>query len=110
MLTPHTPAPTAITPDRIPIAAVIVLLTRLIGYYRQFGIEAVDLSANDFYRVFATDQMFDVYADTPSPISIGSLHDDIMELSKHLADPDRMPTPLDLERLGNLLRAMSEAL
>ncbi len=51
--------------------------------------------------------MFDVYADVPYPIGIGSLQDDIAELAKLLGDPERMPTSVDIERLGNVLRAVS---
>jgi hypothetical protein len=101
---------TTLTPDAIALVALARLLDRIAADYRQRGIETVDLSARDFYRVFATDEMFDVYADAPSPICIGSLRDDIAELSKLLAEPDYMPTALDIERLGNVLRAVSEVM
>lgn len=97
-------------PDNVPFAALASLLERIAAEYRQRGIASVDLSARDFYRVFGTNEMFDVYAGTPSPISIGSLHDDIAELGKLLDDPELMTTPLDVERLGNVLRAVSEVI
>ena len=92
------------------MAALVTVLARIAADYHQRGVETIDLSVHDFYRAFATDEMFDVYAQAPSPIGIGSLHDDITELSKLLADADRIPTALDLERLGNVLRAVSELL
>lgn len=94
-------------PDKVPLIALVTVLQRIASAYHQRGIESFDLSACDFYRAFATDEMFDVYAQAPSPIGIGALHDDIAELSKLLANSDRMPTSVDLERLGNLLRAVS---
>jgi hypothetical protein len=97
-------------PDNVPFAALATLLERIAAEYRQRNIASVDLSARDFYRVFGTAEMFDVYADAPSPIGIGSLYDDIAELAKLLEDPDRMPNAVDIERLGNLLRAVSEVI
>lgn len=97
-------------PDNVPFAILAKLLERIATGYRQRGITGADLSERDFYRVFGTDEMFDVYAEAPSPIGIGSLHDDLHELGKLLENPDSMPTPLDIERLGNVLRAISEVI
>ena len=96
-----------VRPDAVPLMALVSVLQRIAAEYHQRGIKTVDLSERELYRAFATDEMFDVYVPAPSPIGIGSLHDDIAELSKLLADPDRRPTALELERLGNVLRAVS---
>jgi hypothetical protein len=99
---------TRLTPHHVTLAALETVLHRIVASYRQRGIDSVDLSERDLYRAFGTGEMFDVYADAPSPIGIGSLHDDISELSKLLADPEGFPTAVDIERLGNALRAVSE--
>jgi hypothetical protein len=99
---------TKLTPDHVSLAALAAVLHRIVADYRQRGIDSVDLSAHDFYRAFGTKEMFDVYADAPSPIGIGSLYDDISELSKLLANPEGLSTAVDIERLGNVLRAVSE--
>jgi hypothetical protein len=55
-----------------------------------------------------------VYAapSTPVPMSVpvGSLIDDWNELTKLATSSDPFPTAVDVERLGNVLRAVSEAL
>jgi hypothetical protein len=99
---------TKLTPDRVMLAALAAVLHRIVADYRQRGIDSVELSERDLYRAFGTGEMFDIYASLPSPVGIGSLHDDMSELSKLLADPERLPTALDIERLGNVLRAVSE--
>jgi hypothetical protein len=95
-------------PENLPFDALVFLMERIATEYRSRGIDTIDLSPHDFYRTFGTSEMFEVYADAPSTIGIGSLHDDVMELGKLLQDPDRMPTTVDIERLGNVLRAVSE--
>jgi hypothetical protein len=97
-------------PDTVSFLALAKLLEGIATEYRQRGIESLDLSSRDFYRVFGTDEMFEVHADLPSTIGIGSLHDDITELAKLLEKPGRMVTAVDIERLGNLLRAISGTL
>jgi hypothetical protein len=97
-------------PETVSFIALAKLLERIAAEYQQRGIESVDLSSRDFYRVFGTDEMFEVDADLPSTIGIGSLHDDIIELTKLLEQKGRVVTAVDIERLGNLLRAVSEVL
>jgi hypothetical protein len=53
------------------------VLHRAIADCHQRGIDSVDLSAHDFYRAFETGEIFDVYADAPSPVCFNSLHDDV---------------------------------
>ena len=95
-------------PENVPLSGLATLLERIVTGYQQRGVANVDLSKNDLYRVFETGEMFDVYAGAPTVVSIGSLHDDMTELSKLLADQDRIPTAVDIERLGNVLRAVAE--
>ncbi len=93
--------------EHVRLATLASVFRRIAAGYSELGIDQVDLSQRDLYRVFGTDEMFDVYADVPYPIGIGSLQDDIAELAKLLGDPERMPTSVDIERLGNVLRAVS---
>jgi len=97
-----------LTAENVTLEALAAVLQRIIVDHRQRGIDKVDLSKRDLYRAFGSDEMFDIYGDTPSPIGIGSLRDDIAELSKLLADPACLPTAVDIERLGNVLRAVSD--
>ncbi len=94
--------------EHLPLATLALILQRIAAGYGERGVDRVDLSQRDLYRVFGTDEMFDIHAAAPSPIGIGSLHDDIAELSKLLSNRDRLPTAVDIERLGNVLRAVSE--
>jgi hypothetical protein len=100
---------TTLKPEAIPLALLARLLEQIAASYQQRGIASTDLSGHDLYRVFTTDEMFDVYADMPQTIAIGSLRDDIAELSKLLDNPERVATAVDIERMGNVLRAVSEA-
>jgi hypothetical protein len=78
--------------------------------YAQRGIHEIDLSSHDYYLCVSTDTMFDVYAQPQNPMPIGSIADDVKELTQLAADPEPFPTAVDIERLGNVLRAVSEVL
>jgi hypothetical protein len=78
--------------------------------YAQRGIHEIDLSGLDFYLQVGTDEMFDLYSEPSEPTPIGSLIDDLMELAKLAEGPEPFPTAVDVERLGNVLRAASEVL
>jgi hypothetical protein len=99
-----------LTPNSVSLTVLAALLSRIAAVYQERGVVSTDLSDRDFYRVFFTDEMFDIYANVPDTIPVGSLYDDITELSKLLDDPERMTTPLDIERIGNVLRALSDAM
>ena len=101
---------THLAPHHLTLDVLATVLGRIAAGYRERGSGTIDLSARDFYRAFGTDEMFDVYAEVQIPIGIGSLHDDIAELSKALTDPEFFPTAVDIERLGNVLRAVSEVI
>jgi hypothetical protein len=63
--------------------------------------------ADDLYLQIPGDRMFEVEAIERPPVDVGSLHDDVIELRKLLADPDRPVTPVDVERLGHLMLALA---
>ena len=85
-----------------------LIFQKIIASYAQRGIEHVDLSKQDFYLTIATQEMFDVYETPSKPVPVGSLVDDMAELQKFLGEHDHMATLVDIERLGNVLRAASE--
>jgi hypothetical protein len=78
--------------------------------YAQRGIREIDLTGHDFYLTVGTDTMFDVYEQPINPMPIGSLADDLQELAKLTQSSEPFPTAVDVERLGNVLRAVSEGL
>jgi hypothetical protein len=69
--------------------------------------EAERSFADDLYLKIGGDRMFDVHRIERPPVNVGSLHDDITELRKVVADPDRLVTPVDVERVGHLLLAIA---
>ncbi len=94
----------------ITLSMLTALMGKIEAGYAQRGIQEVDLSGHDFYLVVGTDTMFDVYEKPPDPMPIGSLNDDLKELAKLVRSSDPFPTTVDVERLGNVLRAVSEVL
>lgn len=96
--------------NTIKISVLAALLDRIADHYAERGMLELDTGPHDAYRAVATDEMFDVYTESDGPLPIGSLDDDLTELEKLLTDRDRAVTALDLERLGNVLRAASEIL
>jgi hypothetical protein len=94
----------------IKLSMLTQLLQQIQAGYAQRGIHDVDLSGCDFYQTVGTDTMFDVYTQPSGPMPIGSLHDDLKELAKLAQSTEPFPTALDVERLGNVLRAVSEVL
>jgi hypothetical protein len=94
----------------ITFSMLTAMMKKIEESYSQRGIQEVNLSGHDFYLSLGTDAMFDVYEKLPDPMPIGSLDDDLKELSKLVRSSEPFATAVDLERLGNLLRAMSEVL
>lgn len=94
--------------NTIPLQALELVLQKIITNYAQRGITSVDVTAKDFYLAISTREMFDMHRTPSEPHSVGSLADDLAELEKLLIEPDRMATVVDIERLGNVLRAVSE--
>lgn len=69
------------------------------------GFSSIDLNGLDTY--WSIPAWLDV-GEQPVPV-IGSFVDDVEELNKLLANPDRA-SALDLERLANVLRLLSDQL
>jgi hypothetical protein len=61
----------------------------------------------DFYLTIDETAMFNVDAIIEPRVNVGSLHDDIAELGKLLADSDRPISPVDVSRMGHLLLAIA---
>jgi hypothetical protein len=97
-------------PSNVSLADLAAILGQIAVDYQKRGIDGMNLSGHDFYRVFLTNEMFEVYADAPKTNAIGSLQDDITALSKLLDDPDGIATSVDIERIGNILRAISDTI
>jgi hypothetical protein len=93
----------------INLSVLMGMVEQVIDGYKARGIHSVDLGQWDTYLMIATEDMFDVYTDPPKPLPIGSLTDDILGLQDLMKEDDPLPTSVDLERLGNLFRAISEA-
>lgn len=94
----------------IKLSALTHLMQQIEAGYAARGIREIDLSAFDFYLQVGTDEMFDVYSQPSEPMPVGSLFDDLMELARLAESPEPFPTAVDVERLGNVLRAASEVL
>lgn len=92
----------------ITLQTLELMLKTIIKSYAQRGVDHVDVTGKDFYLSMGTPEMFDVYQTPCEPLPVGSLADDMAELKKLLIDPDRIATAVDIERLGNVLRAVSE--
>jgi hypothetical protein len=93
--------------NAVNLSVIVGMVERVVDDYKARGIHDVNLDTRDAYVSVAPEVMFDVYADQTGPFPIGSLDDDLTELAKLMRDADRMPTAVDLERLGNVLRAIS---
>lgn len=68
------------------------------------GVAELDLQKADYYWSVSSDDWLEMN-ESPEPV-VGSLVDDVRELQSVLDSPDRA-SALDLERLGNLLRLLS---
>lgn len=93
----------------INLSVLLGMVEQVIDGYKARGIQTVDLGPADTYVAVATDAMFNVYDDPQMPLPVGSLTDDLLGLQDLMKSDDPMPTSVDFERLGNLLRAISEA-
>ena len=69
------------------------------------GVTDLNLQEADYYWAVPSDDWLEMN-ETPEPV-VGSLVDDFRELQSVLRSPDRA-SALDLERLGNLLRLLSD--
>ena len=84
------------------------LAQRIIDDHKTNPPREIGFGDRDLYLAIGSNDLFDIYAiDTHTPV-VGSLQDDLAELRKLLDDPQRIATPVDMERLGNMLRAVSQ--
>ena len=98
-------------PDRfISLEDLELIFRKITASYAERGVDHIDLTGKDFYLAIDTRAMFDVYETPREPLPVGSLIDDLAGLGKFIDEPDHMATVVDIERLGNVLRAVSEAL
>lgn len=88
---------------QVKLSELPALLEAIIESTRKRGIETVNLNSIDGYWIVQPPEWTD-FQKQPD-ISVGSLSDDWIELSKLTSG--RMPTPVDLDRLAAVLRALS---
>lgn len=84
------------------------LAQRIIGDHKTNPPREICFGDRDLYLAIGSNDLFDLYAIGTHKPAVGSLQDDIAELRKLLDDPQRIATPVDMERLGNVLRAVSQ--
>lgn len=90
----------------IDIVTLEILFKRIMGQLRSHGIDRVEFSS-DLYKLIPTDKWG---ITVPDEIVIGSLDDDIEEITKIAKDPDRICTYVDFDRVASILRAISETI
>lgn len=82
-------------------------ISRLLRVARSRGITKIDTGARDYYWNVPSPEWVDM---TKQPeLTVGSLDDDLSELEKLLADPDRASS-VDLDRAAAILRLLSDGL
>ena len=65
----------------------------------------IDVGSEDYYWITSAPESYDMK--TEPKLVVGSFVDDLSELKKLLADPERETTAVDLDRLAALLNAIS---
>ena len=93
--------------SQIPFLLLQAALEKISEEYIKRGLDSVELGDRQLYHAVAAGEMFDM-TKIPTDLVTGDLEDDWREL-KLLVRSDRLPSSVDLERLGHLLIALSEA-
>ena len=93
--------------SRLSLVLLSAIMEKIATEYGKRGLSSVDLGDRQYYHAVPSDEMFNM-ANTPSELIIGDLEDDYNELKRLINDD--MPTAVDMERLGRLLIAASEAI
>lgn len=88
---------------QIQLKDISVLSNLLLEMLRQRGDSTVEIDSIDEYWVVSHPDWID-FSNEPT-LSVGSLEDDWKELVQ--MKDGRMPTPVDLDRLASVLRAIS---
>jgi hypothetical protein len=108
ILEPSTPEPGERQTGRIDIEMrqLLLLLSMLVEHFHQASVDALDIDDMDYYWVVQPPQWTD-FQNEPS-LLVGSLIDDWAELQRVLKED--IVTSVDFNRLGAVLRAVSERL
>ncbi|WP_143177352.1 hypothetical protein [Cystobacter ferrugineus] len=85
---------------------LLLLLAMLVEHYQQAGVDALEIDDMDYYWVVEPPEWTD-FQKEPS-LCVGSLIDDWAELQRVLKED--IATTVDFNRLGAVLRAVSERL
>jgi len=96
--------------ESLNIAVPAALSQRIVDEYKERGIHEVTLTGKDLYQSMPAEDMFGFDVGFRRMLPIGSLADDLRELSTLLNDLKRCPSAVDMERPGNVLRAGSQVL
>ena len=82
-------------------------ISQLLALARSRGIEKIDTGKRDYYWSVPSPEWVDM---TKQPqLTVGSLDDDLAELNKLRAEPERASS-VDLDRAAAMLRLISEEL
>ncbi|WNG19705.1 hypothetical protein [Cystobacter fuscus] len=109
ILEPSTSETDGIKAGRIDIQLrqLLLLLAMLVEHYQQAGVDALEIDDMDYYWVVQPPEWTD-FQKEPSSLCVGSLIDDWAELQRVLKED--IVTTVDFNRLGAVLRAVSERL
>jgi hypothetical protein len=80
----------------------------LLAHARARGLSSADAAAADMYWTTTSEDWL-LNPPREPKLGVGSLHDDILELRKSLADPQAI-TSVDFDRLASVLRLISHQL
>ncbi|WP_227271128.1 hypothetical protein [Roseobacter weihaiensis] len=98
------------TTDTLNLLFLQEALARIIDDHKKRGEHGVDITQTDLYHTIGLKEALNPY-DTPSdPLPMGSVDDDLSELKKLMLDEERLATPMDMERVANLLRVAAALL
>ncbi len=95
------------TATQLDAKSIATLFDRIAPFCEWRMPEGVNNADKDFYLAISERGMFDVFDIQKPAVDVGSLHDDVLELRKLLADPERAVSPVDVRRLGYVLLAIA---
>lgn len=94
---------------RIPLLLLQAIMEKVTNEYVKRGLDIVELDEYHLYHAVAADEMFDMTT-IPTELVTGDLGEDWNELKKLILQEGGIPSSLDMERLGRVLIAISEAI
>lgn len=86
------------------MSSLSIIMDLLLHRMKELNEDNIDLEYLKYYWNIPPENMVDI-SEEAVECSIGDFEDDLLELSKLLSG--RTPNPLDLERLGNVLKILS---